>query len=67
MLAAQFGARSFANVYCSFRGVQAFQTHFDLHDVFAVQAEGEKTWRIYEARADAPVAPVPPATRARSS
>ncbi len=60
MLAGQFAARSFANVYCSFRGVQAFQTHFDLHDVFAVQAEGEKTWRIYEARADAPVAPVPP-------
>jgi ribosomal protein L16 Arg81 hydroxylase len=40
--------------------VQAFQTHFDLHDVFAVQAEGEKTWRIYESRADAPVNPVPP-------
>ncbi|MBV6416956.1 MAG: hypothetical protein CMLOHMNK_01574 [Steroidobacteraceae bacterium] len=60
MLGEEFAARSFANVYCSFRGVQAFQTHFDLHDVFAVQAEGEKTWRIYEARADAPVAPVPP-------
>ncbi|GMU69973.1 MAG: hypothetical protein KF790_09640 [Steroidobacteraceae bacterium] len=60
MLARQFAARGFANAYCSFRGVQAFQTHFDLHDVFAVQTEGEKTWRIYEARADAPVAPVPP-------
>ncbi len=60
MLAQEFAARSFANVYCSFQGVQAFQTHFDLHDVFAVQAEGEKTWRIYEARADAPIAPVPP-------
>jgi len=60
LLAVEFAARTFANVYCSFKGVQAFQTHFDLHDVFAVQAEGEKTWRIYEARADAPVAPVPP-------
>ena len=60
VLAEQFAARTFANVYCSFQGVQAFQTHFDLHDVFAVQMEGEKTWRIYEARADAPVAPVPP-------
>jgi ribosomal protein L16 Arg81 hydroxylase len=60
LLAEEFAARSFANVYCSFQGVQAFQTHFDLHDVFAVQMEGEKTWRIYEARADAPVAPVPP-------
>jgi ribosomal protein L16 Arg81 hydroxylase len=60
MLEREFAARSFANVYCSFRGVQAFQTHFDLHDVFAVQAEGEKTWRVYESRADAPVNPVPP-------
>lgn len=60
MLEREFAARAFANVYCSFRGVQAFQTHFDLHDVFAVQAEGEKTWRVYETRADAPVNPVPP-------
>src|SRR5688572_5830456 len=60
MLEREFSARAFANVYCSFKGVQAFQTHFDLHDVFAVQAEGEKTWRVYESRADAPVNPVPP-------
>ena len=60
MLEREFAARAFANVYCSFKGVQAFQTHFDLHDVFAVQAEGEKTWRVYESRADAPVNPVPP-------
>jgi hypothetical protein len=60
MLEREFAARAFANAYCSFRGVQAFQTHFDLHDVFAVQAEGEKTWRVYESRADAPVSPVPP-------
>jgi lysine-specific demethylase/histidyl-hydroxylase NO66 len=60
MLEREFAARVFANVYCSFQGVQAFQTHFDLHDVFAVQAEGEKTWHIYESRADAPVAPLPP-------
>lgn len=60
MLEREFAARTSANVYCSFQGVQAFQTHFDLHDVFAVQAEGEKTWRVYESRADAPVNPVPP-------
>ena len=56
----EFAARVAANVYCSFKGVQAFQTHFDLHDVFALQVEGEKTWRVYESRADAPVAPLPP-------
>ena len=60
MLEREFASRVVANVYCSFKGVQAFQTHFDLHDVFAVQAEGEKTWRVYESRADAPVNPVPP-------
>lgn len=64
MLERQFAARSFANVYCSFKGVQAFQTHFDLHDVFAVQVEGEKLWHVYEARADAPVQPVPPGDEA---
>jgi lysine-specific demethylase/histidyl-hydroxylase NO66 len=60
MLERQFAARVAANVYCSFKGVQAFQTHFDLHDVFAVQAEGEKTWRVYESRADAPTQSLPP-------
>jgi ribosomal protein L16 Arg81 hydroxylase len=60
MLEREFAARAFANVYCSFKDVQAFQTHYDLHDVFAVQAEGEKTWRIYETRANAPVTPLPP-------
>ena len=60
MLEQEFAARVAANVYCSFKGVQAFQTHFDLHDVFAVQAEGEKLWRVYESRADAPVLPLPP-------
>lgn len=44
-----------ANIYCSFGGVQAFGTHFDLHDVFAIQVEGEKTWNLYANRADAPV------------
>lgn len=60
MLERTFAARVAANVYCSFRGVQAFQTHFDLHDVFAVQVEGEKTWRVYESRADNPTQTLPP-------
>jgi len=60
MLEREFGARVSANVYCSFKGVQAFKTHFDLHDVFAVQTEGEKVWRVYESHADTPVLPLPP-------
>lgn len=64
MLQREFAAGCGANVYCSFRQVQAFGTHFDLHDVFAYQAEGEKLWHIYEARADNPVNPVPPGDEA---
>ena len=60
MLSRTFAASVSANAYCSFSGVQAFGTHFDLHDVFAIHCEGEKTWRLYQNRADSPVAyPVP--------
>lgn len=54
-LAGEFAGLVGANVYGSFAGVQAFETHFDLHHVFAVQVEGEKTWRLYENRAESPV------------
>ena len=60
MLGRAFAAKIGANAYCSFGGVRAFATHFDLHDVFAVQVEGEKVWRLYDSRADDPVDfPVP--------
>jgi ribosomal protein L16 Arg81 hydroxylase len=43
-----------AHIYSSFQGIQAFGTHYDLHHVFAVQTEGEKTWRLYKNRAERP-------------
>ena len=55
MLSQLFAARANANLYCSFGGIQAFASHFDPHEVFALHCEGEKVWRIYENRADAPV------------
>lgn len=55
MLADQFLGICGANTYCSFQGIQALQSHCDLHDVFAVHCEGEKVWRIYENRALDPV------------
>ena len=55
MLGRQFGAKSGANLYVSQAGVQAFASHCDPHEVFAIQCEGTKTWRIYANRADTPV------------
>ncbi len=57
-LAEQFSGKAGANIYCSFEGVQAFASHCDLHEVFAIQCEGEKSWNIYENRALAPVQPL---------
>lgn len=54
-LADHFSARAGANIYCSFQNVQAFASHCDLHEVFALQCEGEKVWNIYQNRAGAPV------------
>jgi lysine-specific demethylase/histidyl-hydroxylase NO66 len=54
-LSEQFAGRAEANVYCSFKGIQALTSHFDPHEVFAVQCEGEKVWNLYENRANAPI------------
>lgn len=48
-----------ANIYCSFGGRRAFNSHFDTHEVFAIHTEGEKVWRIYEGRADNPLTAPP--------
>jgi ribosomal protein L16 Arg81 hydroxylase len=44
-----------ANVYISWQAHKAFRTHYDTHDVWAVQVEGEKTWNIWEGRAEWPI------------
>ena len=44
-----------ANVYISWQSHKAFRTHYDTHDVWAVQVEGEKDWNIWEGRADWPI------------
>lgn len=53
---AALGAKAQANIYCSWRQRQGFDSHFDTHDVYAVHVEGEKVWRVYEGRAEAPIA-----------
>lgn len=54
-LSRAFAAQVGANIYCSFENIQAFGPHYDVHDVFAVQTEGTKVWRIYEQQLDTPV------------
>lgn len=44
-----------ANVYFSYGGHQAFDSHYDDHEVFAVQIAGEKKWRVYRGRVDNPI------------
>ncbi|MFN9090573.1 MAG: cupin domain-containing protein, partial [Alphaproteobacteria bacterium] len=44
-----------ANIYISWQSHKAFQAHYDTHDVWAVQVEGEKIWNIWEGRAEWPV------------
>jgi len=36
------------NVYLTPPSNQGFHTHYDKHDVFILQIEGEKTWRLYD-------------------
>lgn len=54
-LSKEFAAQIGANIYCSFKNVQAFGPHFDLHHVFAIQVEGEKVWKLYRNRMPDPV------------
>ena len=42
------GGKVQGNLYCSWQKRQAFDVHFDTHDVFAMQVTGDKVWRIYQ-------------------
>ena len=44
------------NVYISWQSHKAFPAHFDTHEVWAVQVEGEKTWNLWDGRAEWPIA-----------
>ena len=44
------------NVYLTPRHSQGFPPHFDSHDVFVIQVEGAKSWRIYPSQAELPCA-----------
>lgn len=47
-LEAELGHVAQANAYYTPAGSQGFGVHHDTHDVFCLQIEGKKRWRIYE-------------------
>jgi len=52
----QAGARTQTNIYLTPPRSQGFQPHWDTHDVFVMQVEGSKQWRIYGGGPDTPLA-----------
>jgi len=48
-------ARSQANVYLTPPDSQGFKPHWDTHDVFVLQVEGSKRWRIYAGGPEMPL------------
>lgn len=54
-LSQAFGAPVLANLYATSRDNEAFHSHFDTHDVWAFQIEGQKRWSLYKNRAPHPV------------
>jgi bifunctional lysine-specific demethylase and histidyl-hydroxylase MINA len=52
----RLGGKVQSNLYCSWQQHQAFPTHFDTHEVFALHVAGEKVWKIYEGRLENPIA-----------
>jgi hypothetical protein len=47
-LEAVFHCPVHANLYLTPQGAQGFDAHFDPHEVFVLQLEGHKQWRLYE-------------------
>ena len=49
-----FSSHVQTNLYLTPPNAQGFGTHFDNHDVFVIQVEGEKHWRLYDFPVETP-------------
>lgn len=49
-----FSSHVQTNIYLTPPSSQGFRTHYDNHDVFVIQVEGEKAWRLYDMPIEAP-------------
>jgi len=54
-LARQATARTQTNIYLTPPDSQGFKPHWDTHDVFVLQVEGSKRWRIYAGGPETPL------------
>ena len=54
-LAAELGHAVQANAYITPPQNQGFSAHYDVHDVFVVQIDGEKQWQIHRPILDSPL------------
>jgi hypothetical protein len=45
------------NVYCSPAATQGFRCHYDLHEVFVLQIEGAKHWKVFDPSDEFPLDP----------
>ena len=55
VIAQTIGAKTSANVYCSWQANPALDSHCDHHDAYVLHLHGEKHWNIYQGRADNPI------------
>ncbi len=51
---AELSIRFQTNIYFTPPNAQCFPPHYDTHCVFALQCEGEKTWRLYDQPVELP-------------
>jgi ribosomal protein L16 Arg81 hydroxylase len=54
-LEAFFGCHVHTNLYLTPPGAQGFDAHYDTHEVFVLQIDGDKHWRLYGALRDLPL------------
>ncbi|MDP6953970.1 MAG: cupin domain-containing protein [Alphaproteobacteria bacterium] len=52
---AEFHAPFQTNIYLTPPEAQGFKTHYDTHDVFVLQVEGNKEWHVYDTPIDLPL------------
>jgi ribosomal protein L16 Arg81 hydroxylase len=59
----EIGYDTHVNLYCSPEQQQGFNCHYDTHEVFILQVEGEKKWVVYPETVPYPTAKIPSSTQ----